>query len=448
MPVPSDSYSPDVAMASYLAAVKEVELVPRVGRVTGYRGLTLETEGPDAFVGELCEIYGAPGLQPVMAEVIGFRQDSTLLLPYGDLQGIRPGSEVLATGRLPQVKVGEPLLGRVMDAFGKPLDGKGAIDCRYIAPLRASAPNPIKRVRIQKAFETGVKIIDTCLPFGVGQRLGLFAGSGVGKSTLMGMIARWSSAEVNVIALIGERGREVRDFIEEHLGDGLQRSVVIVATADQPALVRTHAAWCAMTVAEYFRDRGQSVVLLMDSLTRLAMAQREVGLAAGEPPTSRGYTPSVFSMFPALLERAGSGSEGTGNITGLFTVLVEGDDLTEPVSDHARAILDGHVVLTRELANQGQFPAVDIMQSVSRLARQVSTEAEIHLAEECLALYALYDKSRDMLDFGAYKSGSNPRLDKAVRVVPKMTEFFRQRIGESFGRREAIAQLSKIVSPH
>jgi flagellum-specific ATP synthase len=436
---------PSGESSAYLEAVRNVELVPRLGRVLGYRGLTVESEGPDAFLGELCEIYGAPGLQPIRAEVVGFRNQSVLLMPFGDMQGIRPGCEVLATGRTSQIGVGDALLGRIVDAFGQPIDSRGVIATSAVASLRAAPPNPVERVRIQASFETGIKMIDACLPIGIGQRVGIFSGSGVGKSTLLGMIARHSASDVNIIALIGERGREVRDFIEGHLGQGLRKSVVVVATADQPALVRTHAAWAALAIAEHFRDQGKNVTLTLDSLTRLAMAQREVGLATGEPPTARGYTPSVFSMFPALLERAGNGRAGGGSITGFFTVLVEGDDLTEPISDHARAILDGHLVLTRDLAHQGRYPAIDLMQSVSRLARQVASEAELRLADECVSLWATYEKSRDMLDFGAYKAGSNPKLDRAVRLMPKLIELFRQPIGESVRRGDAVKRLAAVL---
>lgn len=430
----------------YVGAIRTAELVPRVGRVLSYQGSMVECEGPDCFVGELCEIYGSAETRPIRAEVIGFKSETVLLMPFGDVQGIRPSSQVLATGRVPQISVGGAMLGRIIDAFGHPLDGKGELHCESNVPLRASAPNAIERHRIDRFFETGVRVIDTCTPLGVGQRVGIFAGSGVGKSTLLGMIAGNSSGEINVIALIGERGREVRDFLEEHLGDALKHSVVIVATADQPALVRVHAAWSAMAIAEYFRDQGREVVLTLDSLTRLAMAQREIGLASGEPPTVRGYTPSVFALFPRFLERAGPGRNGNGSITAFFTVLVEGDDLSEPISDHARAIVDGHLVLTRDLAQQGQFPAMDPLQSVSRVARQVSTPAGMKLAEECIALMALHEQSKDMLNFGAYKAGSNPRLDKAVRVVPKLLSFFKQDVKDVTAHEESLSRLAALLS--
>lgn len=429
----------------YLSAVRSVELVARTGRVIACQGNTIESTGPAAYLGELCEIYAAPGFPPVRAEVIGFRRDATLLMPYGDTRGIRPGCEVLASGRSPSMPVGTALLGRVIDGFGHPIDDKGALRTTESSPLLAQAPSPVRRHRIREVFETGVKLIDTCLTVGQGQRIGLFSGSGVGKSTLMGMIARHSSADVNVIALIGERGREVRDFIEEHLGAGLRRSVVIVATSDQPALARTHAAFGAVVIAEHFRSQGRSVALMLDSLTRLAMAQREIGLAAGEPPTVRGYTPSAFSVMPALLERIGCGVEGAGAITGFLTVLVEGDDLSEPVADHARAILDGHIVLSRALAHEGRYPAIDLAQSISRLARQVSSAEDQRLIEDCLSIWEAYEKARDMIDYGAYKAGLNPALDRAIRLMPKLRSYFAQRIHESVGRTEALRQLAALL---
>lgn len=431
----------------YRAAIRSVELTPRVGRVKAYGGLVVESRGPDTFLGEVCEIYSPTALNAVEAEVVGFRDDAVLLMPCGEVHGIRPGSEVLATGKAPQIAIGEALLGRIVDPFGRPLDGKGPVDCTETVSLRAESLNPVRRGRISSVFETGVKVIDCCLAVGLGQRMGIFSGSGVGKSTVMGMIARHSSADVNVIAMIGERGREVREFIEEQLGEGLKKSVVVVATADQPALVRTRAAAAAIAMAEYFRDRGTPVAFFLDSLTRLAMAQREIGLAAGEPPTARGYTPSVFSMMPRLLERAGVGHEGSGSITAFFTILVEGDELNEPVSDHARAILDGHIVLSRKLAQQGQFPAVDLLQSISRLGRTLNDKRSQGLADDCLALTSLVDGSRDMVDFGAYKEGVNPRLDRALKLAPRLAQFFRQRPDESVRRTDAMGQLASLLGP-
>lgn len=430
----------------YVGALQAAELFPRLGHVLGYQGSIVECEGPDCFVGELCEIYGAADQRPIRAEVVGFKRNAVLLMPFGEVHGIRPGSQVMATGRVPQLAVGPALLGRIVDAFGHPLDHRGPIAIERQVPLQATAPNAIERHRIERGFETGVRIIDAITPLGIGQRVGLFAGSGVGKSTLLGMMAATSVGDINVIALIGERGREVRDFVDEHLGQSLARSVVVVATADQPALSRVHAAWSAMAIAEYFRDQGRDVVLTLDSLTRLAMAQREIGLAAGEPPTVRGYTPSVFALLPRFLERAGPGRNGCGSITGLFTVLVEGDDFSEPISDHARAILDGHIVLTREIAQQGQFPAIDPLQSISRLVRQVAAPAAVSIAEECVALLALYEQSKDMLSFGAYKPGTNKQIDKAVRVVPKLRSLFKQGIKDVCPQAETLQKLAALMA--
>ena len=351
----------------------------------------------------------------------------------------------MATGLFPHVPVGPALLGRVIDAMGGPLDGKGPIPAESLQPLQAPPPNPVERERIRDVFGTGVRVIDLCATVGVGQRMGLFAGSGVGKSTLMGMIAASSTSEVSVVALIGERGREVRDFIEEHLGAALERSVVIVATADQTALVRRQAALAAMSISEYFRDQGRTVLLLLDSITRLAMAQREIGLAAGEPPTSRGYTPSVFSSFPSLLERAGRGRVGVGSITAIVTVLVEGDDLNEPVSDHARATLDGHIVLSRELANQGRFPAVDPLKSSSRLLRTLSSDTEYRAIERCREILSLYDESKDMVNFGFYKKGANAELDAAIRIAPKLWKHFRQDVSQAEDRSRQMSRLRSIL---
>jgi flagellum-specific ATP synthase len=447
-PSPSPSISPPNGRrwAPFVQAVRNAELIPRIGRVTGYRGLVVESEGPDVVLGECCDIDSALSPLPIRAEVVGFHDQRVLLMPYDDIRGIRTGSEVLATGLTPSIAVDESMLGRVLDAFGRPLDGKTPVAGSARASLRGVPPNPVSRERIRDVFETGIHAIDACLPIGRGQRVGIFAGSGVGKSSLLGMIARNSSADVNVIALVGERGREVRDFIEEHLNQSMSRTVLIVSTADESALRRKYAAFSAMAIAEYFRDQGRSVALILDSLTRVAMAQREIGLSSGEPPTSRGYTPSVFSLLPSLLERSGTGIEGSGSITGIFTILVEGDDFNEPVSDHARAVLDGHIVLTRELAQHGRFPAIDILQSASRLARQVATPAETALASDAINLMSVFERSRDMLDFGAYKPGANPELDRAVACAPKLIEFFKQDFAASQARATSVHRLKELLS--
>ena len=417
-----------------VTAIQESELSRRAGRITDYDGLAFHAHGPDAWLGEICQIGTPNEATAVLAEVIGFGDNQVTLMPYGRVEGIRQGAEVFATGQFASITVGPSLLGRFIDAFGRPLDDREPIS-GYKVPLHAQAPSPAKRQRINQILETGICAIDTLLPLGIGQRIGIFSGSGVGKSTLLGMMARNSSADVNVVALIGERGREVREFIEDQLDDALTRSIVVVATAEQPALVRLRAAQAAVAVAEYFRAQGKHVALYLDSLTRLAMAQREIGLAVGEPPTVRGYPPSVFSMLPQLLERMGT-NEGKGSITGILTVLVEGDDLAEPVSDHARAVLDGHIVLTRDFAQRGQFPPIDVLKSASRLARSLVTKRDSSIVSDAIGILALYESSKDMIDFGGYTQGSNTELDRAVQLHPKLLAFLRQAPDDAVQRRE------------
>ena len=415
------------ALARYASAVGAQEWIRRTGAVRDCVGSVVSAKGPDAVLGERCRVLLGVERAEVEAEVVGFRDDHVLLMPYGDLSGIRPGDAVVATGRFAEVAVGPGLLGRVIDATGKPLDGRPLHGLEQRLPLQGRSINPLSRRRIRTVFSTGVKAIDLFLTLGCGQRMGLFAGSGVGKSSLLGMIARHSTADVNVIALIGERGREVRDFLEDHLAGGLERSVVIVATSEESPLLRSQAAFAATTIAEYFRDRGQSVALLMDSITRFAMARREIGLAVGEPPTARGYTPSVFSLLPRLLERAGSYSaRGEGSITGLYTVLVEGDDLNEPVSDSVRAILDGHVVLSRQIANHGRYPAIDLLGSVSRLFSSLADPRQKKAVAKVIGLQASYAGSRDAIELGAYKAGANAELDEAIRMQPAIEKLLRQ----------------------
>ena len=429
----------------YLNAVNSTEFVRRIGTVTQFFGLIVEANGPDAFLGECCEIFNKAGTVPVRAEVVGIKDAKVLLMPYGELRGIRNGSEVVATGSPVKIPVGDALLGRVVDAFGQPLDSGslGVIENEY--PIYAAPLNPLDRPPIKEVLETGVRAIDTLLTIGRGQRMGIFAGSGVGKSTLLGMIARHMNADVNVIALIGERGREVRDFLDNVLGkDGLARSVVVVATSDQPALVRSHAALAATAIAEYFRDQGKDVVLTMDSVTRFAMAQREIGLAIGEPPTSRGYTPSVFAMLPRLLERGGTSANG-GCITALYTVLVEGDDFNDPISDSIRAILDGHIVLTRELANHGHYPSIDVLQSNSRLMKDLLAKRDLEFSRKAVQVLSTHEKYKDMIEIGAYKNGSNPALDKAIRLVPHINEFLCQDFDQRVVRAESFQRLRKII---
>ncbi|HYD78318.1 MAG TPA: FliI/YscN family ATPase [Paucimonas sp.] len=428
-------------MQAYLDAVATVELTRRTGKVIALAGHSIEASGPDTTLGEICEIN--PGRMParLLAEVVAVKPGRVILMPYGDLRGVGCGDEVAASGELPQMPVGDALLGRVVDAFGGPLDGKPDPKAGAYRPVHAAPLNPLTRPRIKDLLETGVRAIDGLLPMGRGQRMGIFAGSGVGKSTLLGMLARDVKADVNVIALIGERGREVREFIEKHLGDaGLARSVVVVATSDQPALVRTRAAYAATAMAEHFRDQGRQVLLMMDSVTRFAMARREIGLTAGEPPTARGYTPSVFAEIPALCERCGT-TDGGGSITALYTVLVEGDDFNEPIADILRATLDGHIMLSREFAHEGHFPAIDVLQSVSRLATDLASGEEQKTMATVVELLAVYERNRQMVDMGAYRVGSNPQVDRAIQLYPAIRTVLRQSILESTPRQETMRRL-------
>lgn len=432
-------------MQGYLSAVRRAELTRRLGRVTAISGQSVEAVGPDARIGEVCEILTSGAQGSLLAEVVGVKPGRVILMPYGEARGIGSGCEVVATGAWPRVPVGTALLGRVIDAFGAPLDGGPVPQGLATRSLHATPLNPLSRPRIGTLLETGVRAIDGLMPLGRGQRVGIFAGSGVGKSTLLGMLARDVQADVNVIALIGERGREVREFIEKHLGtEGVKRSVVVAATSDQPALVRTRAAYAATTIAEEFREQGKQVLLMMDSVTRFAMARREIGLAAGEPPTARGYTPSVFNEIPALCERCGTLDSG-GSITALYTVLVEGDDFNEPISDIVRATLDGHIMLSRELAHEGHFPAIDVLQSVSRLASDLASDDEKALMTAVVEILAVHERNRQMVDMGAYRIGSNPQVDRAFQVYPALRNVLRQSILESTTRSETMLRLKNAL---
>lgn len=418
-------------MSSAPKVLRRVDLFERVGRVIEIRGQSIEAEGPDAFLGEVCTIQSSVGAMEVMAEVVGFRDGKVCLTPFGEIQGLSVGSPVVAQGHAVMGPVGNGLLGRVVNAMGQPMDDLGPVHFSETRPLRATPRPVLSRRRIDRVLQTGVKSIDAFLPLGEGQRMGLFAGSGVGKSTLMGMVTRGIKVDINVVALIGERGREVREFIEDHLGEeGLKRSVVVVATADAPAVMRLNAAYYATVLAEFFRDQGQSVLLTLDSLTRLAMARREIGLSAGEPPTSRGYTPSVFSEIPSLCERCGT-TAGAGSITGIYTVLVEGDDFNEPVSDTARATLDGHIMLSRELATSGQYPPVDVLSSVSRLASALWTPEQRVLVERALKDLSTFERNRQLIEIGAHRAGVNAALDRAVLTVPKIRSLLSQSAQET-----------------
>ena len=413
------------------------------GRVNQLIGLVVESKGPEAGIGERCEILlpgHRTGRPPLQAEVVGFREGRTLLMPLGDAAGVGPGQTVVATGTAVQVGVGDALLGRVLDGLGRPLDGLGLPALEGRRSIDARPPDVLLRPNIRSPLALGVRAIDTLMPCGTGQRMGIFAGSGVGKSTLMGMMARGSSADVNVIALVGERGREVREFIEHDLGpEGLARSVVVVATSDQPALVRIKAAFVATTIAEFFRDRGADVLLMMDSVTRLAIAQREVGLAIGEPPATRGYTPSVFALLPRLLERAGTSP--VGSITALYTVLVEGDDMNEPVADAVRSILDGHIVLSRDLAHRHHYPAIDVLQSVSRLTAQLLSREHQEAGGRLRSLLAAHRSAADLIAIGAYVSGSDPLVDEARAKYDAIEGFLRQAVDDPYSRDDALDRL-------
>ncbi|MCB0176583.1 MAG: flagellar protein export ATPase FliI [Anaerolineae bacterium] len=423
--------NPIINWEAYHHTLNQTPTIVRQGRVTQVVGLTIEAQGLQAQIGELCyimpeEIEPRRGDQKqIPAEVMGFRDARTLLMPLGEMHGIGPGSMVQASGAMFKVPVGRALLGRVLDGLGRPIDGKGPIYPQTTYPVAASAPPPLGRIKISQPLETGVRAIDGLLTVGKGQRMGIFAGSGVGKSTTMGMIARHARANISVIALIGERGREVQEFIERDLGeDGLAHSVVVVSTSDQPALVRLKGAWVATAIAEYFRDQGQDITFLMDSVTRFAMAQREIGLAIGEPPAMKGYTPSVFALLPKLLERTGTNQQGT--ITSFYTVLVESDDMTEPITDAVRSILDGHIVLSRDLAAQNHYPAINVLESVSRVMSAVTAPSHRAAAGQLRDLLAAYTNARDLINIGAYAEGSNPEIDRAITLMPAILNFLRQ----------------------
>lgn len=429
-----------------LGLLRDMNPVQSYGTVTKVIGLVAEGRGIKAPLGSTCQLIpDAHGTQVIQAEVVGFRDDVLLLMPYGEMRGIRPGSLIRNTSTPPLFPVGLRYLGQAIDAFGLPLDPARRITPARFNPLYADPPNPLTRPRISEPLDVGVRAINGLLTLGKGQRVGIMAGSGVGKSTLMGMMARYTAADINVIGLIGERGREVIEFIEKDLGpEGLARSVLIVATSDQGPLVRMRAAYAATAMAEFFRDQGKDVLLMMDSVTRFAMAQREIGLAVGEPPATRGYTPSVFSLLPQLLERAGTGEHGS--ITGLFTVLVEADDMNDPIADSVRSILDGHVVLNRELATQNHYPAIDVLESVSRLTRDLTTPEQQTLAACAREAMAIYRKNQDLVNIGAYPAGSNAAIDLSIRLRDPLNQFLRQRVDEGVPASESWQRLAGVLS--
>ena len=432
-----------LGLGEHIEALDWLSPVEVRGRVTELVGLLIRAAVPGARVGEVCLIRSPHSARELRAEVVGFRGGEVILMPLGDIHDVAMGAEVVSTGRPLSVRVGDSLLGRVLDGLGEPADGRGPVEEAQERAVAARPPDPLRRRRVLKPLSTGVRAMDGLLAVGEGQRVGIYAAAGVGKSTLLGMLARNTEADINVIALVGERGREVRDFIEHDLGEeGLRRSVVVVATSNEPSLVRLKAAYIATTVAEYFRDRGLRVLMLMDSVTRFARALREVGLAAGEPPARAGFPPSVFSELPRLLERTGNSDRGS--ITAFYTVLVEGDDLTEPIADETRSILDGHIVLTRALAAAGHYPAIDVGQSVSRVMPAVSRPAHVEAARRFREVQAAYEAQKDLILIGAYKKGSDPRTDLAIAKADAMNAFLRQGTAEKTPSAAAVGQLQKI----
>jgi flagellum-specific ATP synthase len=430
-------------MEKKLIQLKKMEAIRVDGKVSRITGLIVEAASKFGTVGDLCKIE-IDKTNSIEAEIAGFRGHKILLTPLGETIGISPGSKVIRSPLPLKISVGENLLGRVVDGLGRPIDGKGPITAHKKRSIYNEPPNPLERARISQPLCTGIRAIDGFITLGKGQRVGIFAGSGVGKSVLMGMISRYTDADINVIALIGERGREVREFIEQNLGEeGLKRSVVIVATSDKAATVRIKAALLATSIAEYFRDCGKNVLLMMDSLTRVAMAQREIGLAIGEPPASKGYTPSVFALMPRLLERAGNSHNGT--ITGLYTVLVEGDDMDEPISDSARSILDGHIVLSRKIAAKGHYPAIDVLASISRVRDEVISEAHKTKLRDIIELLALYRENEDLINIGAYNEGNNPKLDEALKHMDKINRFLKQDVGDNAAFETTLNQLNDLI---
>ncbi|MFG6118253.1 MULTISPECIES: flagellar protein export ATPase FliI [Thalassobacillus] len=415
--------------AKLLTAIEQMDTYKRFGRIHRVVGLMIESKGPEASIGDVCLIH-SPSKKKIKAEVVGFHNENILLMPFKEVKDVKPGSLVEATGAPLLIKTGTGLIGKVVDALGKPLDNQPLPEGLRSYPTDQDPPSPLSRPTIKEPLQVGVRAIDTLLTVGKGQRIGIFAGSGVGKSTLMGMIARNSSATINVIALIGERGREVREFIENDLGEaGLKKSIIVAVTSDQPALMRIKGAYTATAISEYFRDLGYQVNLMMDSVTRVAMAQREVGLATGEPPTTKGYTPSVFAILPRLLERTGTSNQGT--ITAFYTVLVDGDDMNEPIADTVRGILDGHFILDRKLAEQNHFPAINVLKSISRVMNQVIDESHKQAADRVRNLLATYEENKELIQIGAYKTGADRRVDEAIQANATINDFLRQGTHES-----------------
>jgi flagellum-specific ATP synthase len=427
-----------------LNAVDSLKPVKSIGKVEEVIGLLIVSKGPNAAIGDLCYVTPPNSSLKIPVEVVGFKEGKVLSMALGDMAGIAPGSRIESSGSAFQISVGEELLGRILDGLGNPIDGKGPLEASEKRSIYQSPPDPLTRKRIDTPLSTGIRAIDGLLTIGKGQRVGIFAGSGVGKSTLLGMIARNSDADVNVISLVGERGREVREFIEKDLGEeGLKKSVLVIATSDRPSLIRVKSVFVATTIAEYFRSQGKDVLLMMDSLTRMALAQREIGLTIGEPPTTRGYTPSVFALMPKLLERAGNDENGT--MSGLYTVLVEGDDMNEPVADTARSILDGHIVLSRKLAASAHYPAIDVLQSASRVLNDITSPEHRQAIATVLDLIATFKEAEDLINIGAYVKGSNPKIDAAIKKMPSIIQFLRQNVEESTKLEETINMLKQLI---
>lgn len=414
-----------ISLKKYEKTISETKTLREIGKVIEIIGLIIEADGPQASIGDLCYIYNSQNEKPIFTEVVGFKESRILLMPLGSMEGLRPGATVVSSGGPMKINVGNQLIGRVLDGLGNPLDTLGEITSQELYSTQGELINPMARSLIRTPLSLGIKAIDSFCTLGKGQRMGVFAGSGVGKSTTLGMMAKNTNADLNVMALIGERGREVREFIESILGpEGMKRSIVVVATSEQPSLVKIKAAFVAISIAEYFRDKGKDVLFMLDSVTRIAMAQREVGLAVGEPPATRGYTPSVFALMPKFLERAGSNENGT--ITGLYTVLVEGDDFNEPISDTARSILDGHIMLSRDLAHKNHYPAIDVLQSISRVMTEVVDDEHKKAASKIRNLMAIYKKNEDLINIGAYVRGSDASIDKSIAFIDEINNFLKQ----------------------
>jgi flagellum-specific ATP synthase len=435
-----------INLEKYYSRLKTSVPIRANGKVTKVVGLIIESHGPVCRLGSICDIYPKGNMSKVKAEVVGFRDNRVLLMPLEEIRGIGPGSRVVSGQQTASIGVGKGLLGRVIDGLGNPIDGKGSVPIEREYPIYANTINPLLRKRISRPLDTGIRAISGLSTIGCGQRVGIFSGSGIGKSVLLGMIAQKTTADVNVIALIGERGREVNEFIEKDLGEeGLEHSVVIVATSDQLPLIRMRGAFIATAIAEYFRDQGDQVILMMDSVTRFAMAQREVGLATGEPPTTKGYTPSVFTLLPKLLERAGT-SQNHGTITGLYTVLVEGDDMNDPIADAVRSILDGHIILSRDLAIQNHYPAIDVLNSISRVMDDITTLKHRENANRLKGILATYKKAEDLINIGAYVTGSNSKIDYAINMIEKVNAYLRQNMEEDVNFEDSMQQLEELFS--